>query len=348
MKIALDVLSDYSHRELYSFLDVNTIPDFVKQAEVITKEAADKLSEDGFADRYHRAFPIDSPANVYVSNAYFINKKAELEKIWGKKYVTEVESRIDKSAELFEIEENIKAYNNDLTVKTAADYTEKCVSSIQSGQGTYELFPYKTAADIEKQAQFFANDIKNYPFQWRCQIASDFVKAAIENSAEELPELVCKYAGYYFPDTRNIATELTRRMNKISNEKAKQEYKTLIEKASSVSSRESALELCGEAYNTEKRAGCYENNALSSTLGDIVDKTFTLSFEKVAELLNVVNMDGEPYSVNDLKKVSKDIYKQAFGCDIDPASDSDLYDILPTMPKSDVALFRELSGVNSL
>ena len=64
MNYNLDMTSDYSLRELHGFLDISTIPDFVKSGELLTKEAAAAMNEEAFADRYHRAFPIDNAANV--------------------------------------------------------------------------------------------------------------------------------------------------------------------------------------------------------------------------------------------------------------------------------------------
>ena len=311
---------------------------------MLSKEAADALNEEAFADRYHRAFPIESPASVYVSNAYFMHKRAAMEDKWGANLVNEVEARINTAAELFKISEDLQTYNASLNEKTAADYSENWLTTIDG----YELFPFKTAADLSYQAESFAKDIKQYPFGWRAKIASEFVSAAAEHNVDDLPDLICKYAGFYFPDTREFSTELTRRMNKISSEKAKEQYQQCIEKSSGIATRDDAMNICAEAYAIEKSAGVYDNNNLYSQLGDIVDKTFQLDIEKIASLLNVVKMDGEPYSVTDLQKVSKDIYKQAFGCDIDPTKQAELHDVLPTMPGSDVALFRELSGVSPL
>lgn len=348
MNYSLDVTTDYSLKELNAFLDINSIPDYVKQGEVLSKEAAEKLSEEAFADRYHRAFPIDTPTSTYVSNAYFVNKKAALEEKWGPNFVAEVETRIKQAGELFKISEDLEAYNSGLAIKTAADYTEQCVSSIQADGQIYDLFPYKTAADLIKHAETFAQDIKNYPFSWRAQIASDFVKSATDLGIEEMPDLIAKYAGFYFPDTRNFGTELTRRMNKISSATAKEQYKQCIQKAANIASCQDAMQVCAEAYMIEKSAGVYDNASLSSQLGDIVDKTFLLDIEKIAALLDIVHMDGEPYAMADLKKISKDVYKQAFGCDIDPNNDAELRDVLPTMPGSDVAMLRELSNISSL
>jgi len=347
MNYALDITTDFSLAELNSFLDRNTLPEFVKVGEVLSKEAIDSLQSDAFADRYHRAYPIESPANVYVSNAYFINKKAALEDKWGKNYVTEVEDRIAKAAELFNITEDLANYNSQLNEKTAADYTEQAVSTITQDGRSFELFPYKTAEDVSYQAEAFAHNVKDYPFAWRSKIASDFITAATELGIDELPNIICKYAGQYFPDTRNFKTELNRRMNKISSEQAKEQYTELLKHAD-IASRDEAMEVCNKAYTIEKSAGVYDNNALYTSLGDIIDRTFTLNIDKIAALLDVVKMAGDTYAMDDLKKISAEVYKQACGCDLDPTKEAELREVLPTLPMSDVALLRELSGISPL
>lgn len=348
MRKSLDQTTDYSYQETHSFLHGTALPDFVKQAEIITKEAISNLPAESFADRYHRAFPIDSAPSVYISNAFFVNKKAELEDLWGRNFITEVEERIKKASEIFGIEADLERYNQDLFTKSAADYDEQFVASFDIAGKEYQLFPFKTAEDLTKSASQFNNNIKNYPFGWRKTIAENFVKKAEEFGVEELPDLICKYAGLYYPDTRLFKTELERRMNKLSSEEAKTRYRTCIEKAASVTSRDDYFGLCSDAYSIEKSAGAYDNNRVYTQLGDIVDKTFTLSMYKVAELLNVVQMAGEPFDIQELQKVSKDIYKEAFGIDLDPGDVGSLRDTLPTMPLSDVALFKELSGVRPL
>lgn len=348
MRKSLDQTTDYSYQETHSFLHGTALPDFVKRAELTTKEATINLPAESFADRYHRAFPIDSAPNVYVSNAFFVNKKAELQDLWGSNFVVEVEERIKKASDIFGITEDLERYNSQLLVKSAHDYSEQYVASFEIGGKEYQLFPYKTAVDLTKSASQFNNNIKNYPFGWRKTIAENFVKRAEELGVEELPDLICKYAGLFYPDTRLFTTELNRRMNKLSNEGAKTRYKACVEKAASVTSRDEYYELCSDVYSIEKSAGVYDNNRVYTELGDVVDKTFTLSMYKVAALLDVIQMAGEPFDIQALQKVSKDIYKEAFGIDLDPGDVGSLKDTLPTMPLSDVALFKELSGVRPL
>jgi hypothetical protein len=95
-------------------------------------------------------------------------------------------------------------------------------------------------------------------------------------------------------------------------------------------------------------AGVYDKPLFYREFGDIIDRTMTLTLSKIAEYLDVVEMAGDTYKMSDLQKVSKDVYQQAFNAEIDPTKTAELKEVLPTMPASDVALFRELSGIKAL
>lgn len=103
MKYSLDQTTDFSFRELHAFLSGVEIPEYVKNAEMLTKEAADTLPDSAFADQYHRAFPIKSAEDTYLSNVHFVQKRAELTNLWGENYVNDVATRLIKAAELFNI-----------------------------------------------------------------------------------------------------------------------------------------------------------------------------------------------------------------------------------------------------
>ena len=345
MKYSLDQLTDYSYKELHSFLPLDIIPAYVKEAECITKADTQDLPDEAFADKYHRAFPIKSASDVYISNAYMMNKRAELTDLWGEGYVNEVGLRIVKAAELFNIIDDIRVYNNKLDDKQAQDYTEKTLVSFDVAGNNYELFPYKTAEDIKYQAEQFAVNISNYPFNWRPTIASEFIKQAAELGVDDLPEIILKYGGYHLPDTREFTNTLAKRMRKLSSD-YQEKYKPLIEKSATIGSREDAFKICAEAYQIEKLAGVYEKPLLYREVGDIVDRTMTLSIQKIGEYMNVIKVGGDCYRISDLQKIDKDVYKQAFDCDIDPTKVAELQEVIPTVPLSDWALFQELSNIH--
>jgi hypothetical protein len=100
--------------------------------------------------------------------------------------------------------------------------------------------------------------------------------------------------------------------------------------------------------HTERSEGCYNTNKVANELMDPVDRIFTMPVEKVASMLNLVEMGGSQFPMEDLQKVAAGVYKEAFGIDIDPSDARALGDVLPTMPRMDVAFFEELSGVKPL
>lgn len=348
MKLSLDQTTDPSYQELYRYLKHADVPDFVKEAELADSEALAKLGEEAFADRYHRAYPINDSVNTYVSNAYFINKRAQLEEKWGKNYVNEIEARIQKAASIFGITDKLEDFARSTEKIASRGPEERVVYTAVLPEGNFDLFPYKTAADLTKQASLFTKHLSDYPFAWRHDISTSFVKAASELQVDELPDIVLKYAGMIYPDISMFHNELQRRFNKIAARVDVKKYEEVVKQAEAAGSVDDYLVVCGNMYELEKSAGAYDYQSLRQTLGDIVDRTFTLSVEKVADLLNVVDMGGETFHVPQLQKVSKDIYKEAFGVDIDPSDSNQLRDVLPTMPLSDVALFKELSGIGGL
>ncbi|NBQ70534.1 MAG: hypothetical protein EBU46_17565, partial [Nitrosomonadaceae bacterium] len=166
MSYTLDQTTDYSYRELHTFLDGISTPEFVKQAEMDTKDSVEKLAEEAFADRYNRAYPIHTPAATYLSNAHFIQKKAELAKKWGVGYVEEVAARLKTAGELHRIAPDLSNYEKQAAELATREPGEKTVFSAKVGEVDTDLFPYRTKEDLSKQAEEFAANISNYPFDW--------------------------------------------------------------------------------------------------------------------------------------------------------------------------------------
>jgi hypothetical protein len=251
---------------------------------------------------------------------------------------------------LFSISREIEAYNEAHEKRASYDLELQHVCVVNDDQlGDTPLFPFKTAEEFSKSAEVFATNMRNYPFEWREQIARSFLSKAAEVGVDELPDIVCKYAGLFFPDhTTSVSNEVARRANKMSSKIAKDR---LLELANAVSgfdsfdSIEDVTKIAQIVYHVEQADGAYDRPKTAELLPDPVDVFFTLPPTKVAEILNVVEMAGEKYPIGPLKKVSADRYKEAFGIDIDPSNEEQLRDVLPTMPMSDVSLFKELTGV---
>lgn len=343
-----DQSQDRSGRELFAFVDGTELPDFVKEANFDDAADAKWFDKEGFADQIGGNFPLHSPARVYVSNVYFRNKQAELKQHWGPAYVQKVGEAIETAASVFGIKEHLDSYNSQFNVKHASVDDTRVVSSIEFEGETYGLFPVKTAQDLKDSMHVFASEIHKFPFDTRKKIAGDFLTAASDFQVHEVPDLLAKYGGLYLPDTVQLVNVLSHRSTKIASPVLAEKYKQLVAQAEKVASLSEIDTLLSNAAAIEKEAGLHMNIKVASEIGDLVDRVYSLSLDKVAEILDCIEMAGDFYKLAELTAISPEIYKEAFGCDIDPSNRSVLRDVLPTMPASDVSLFRELSGVTPL
>jgi len=347
MKTSFDQTTDYSHKELYQYLKGVAIPEFVKSANLDVLSDINDLAKEAFASPEYRAFPINTPAQVFVSNAFFINKKAELERYWGRNHMKKVEANIKSAAEIFEVEKECKAYDQFVESRENQKVAEnKYVFVTKIGDDEAHMFPYRDAWSLQKAAEHFVKTLPNYKFEWRRDIASNFVKLAKELGVEEVPDIICKYAGMYYPNSVDVEREMTYRMSKLDlTGIAKQAYIDVVNDIKNIGEKEEFFKLAECVHYLEKMAGLHSDPTKKSILRDPVDAIFSLSVEKTAELLDVVDMAGEKYQLGDLMQIPAEKYAEACGLEIDPSNENSLRDILPTLPRSDVAMLRDLTGV---
>lgn len=344
---AIDQNQDYSNKELFNFLSEAKLPTFVKEASISEAKSPKDLSSTAFADPASRLFPINSKVRIYVSNSYFVNKKAELVELKGQSWVDKVQTHIEKAAKDFGILEHVKEYNDSVAYfdkKASANVEHTFVVNIPSHDTELEIFNVKSAGELVNTAGEFAKNIDNFPYDWRRPICDYFVKAAEALNVDELPDLVLKYAGQYYPNIEEVRNELTRRCRKYED---KEKVAVILDAVNAVASNEDLFKLADCCYYMEKEAGLYDHNDMTKILGDPVDKLFTLHFDKAAHLMNCIEISGERFAVEDLEKISSDIYEQAFGFKLDPRS-KEAREVLPTMPRSDLILFKELSGIKPI
>lgn len=341
MEYSIDQNTDYSSRELYSYLSGVNIPDFVKEAELdsVRVPVSEKIA---FADSIGKKFPINSKANIYISNAFLQSKKAEIAELKGDLYVARVEDAINKAASLLDISDSLSEFNKVAELRDLEDYNDLTVT-VKLASEEVPLFNIKTAAQVCQGAADFVRDINKFPFEWRRGISEQFVKAAEALNVNELPDIILKYAGQYFPDIVHIREDLKHRATKLASED-KESYLKLAEDVANIETIDEVFKLAEYCHFIEKRAGVYENKYTKKIIKDPVDSFFTLTAEKVASILDTVTMGGMKFAMSDLRKVPGEVYEQAFGFDLDVKT-AEARDILPTMPKEDVGLFMELSGV---
>lgn len=352
MKIAFDQQTDYSGRELFSMLRGIDLPVYVKTAEVEDSSDFKLLPKAAFADPDRRIYPINSEVRVYVSNAHFMNKRADIVKLYGEDYASQIQTHIEKAAEILDISEDLQDYNRELNVKTASDYESRYMVDdvIETSHSpiVMQLYPVKTAEDLTSSAESFTKNIHKFPFTTRIKSAENFVKAAGELGVSELPDLLCKYAGLFFPNLspEGMAQEVWRRSTKLSKEAHKLAYRAIIDDLPNMTSLDEVFKVAETLFNIENIEGLYDNTKIAQLLGDPVDMLLTEPVTKISSDLSYVEVHGDKYRLDDLTKISKDKYEEAFGdCGIDPADPEKIAEILPTMPRSDVKLLEEITGL---
>lgn len=347
MTRSIDQNQDTSKKELFTYLSGINIPSFVKEAnfEDALLPLSSGVTKTAYADEVCH-FPVNSKVRTFVSAVYFLNKHAELAKVKGKGYVEKVAKNLEKAASIFGITKDISDYGIDMLTKKASFELQPQTISVNVGKDTIELFKISSARDLANKAAEFTARVSDYPFDWRQDIASLFVKAAEYFEVDELPDLVLKYAGQYYPDVTNVAAELNRRKARLP-EHEKVAYDHMISSLSKLDDKEDFFNIAAACDHFEKNAGLYADPKKAKLLGDPVDRMFTMHLDKVAEELDVVKIGGEQFHVDALQKVSSDVYEQAFGFE-KPASADEMRDILPTVPLSDFALFKKLSKISAI
>lgn len=352
MKIAFDQQSDYSGKEMYSMFKGVDLPEYVKTAEVEDAYEVYKLPKTAFADPERMIYPINSAATVYISNAHFINKRADIVKLYGEDYASQLQNNIEKAAEILDITEDLQDYNNRLNVKQAADYEENYMMDFSLDgmpETSIKLYPVKTASDLVEASESFVTNIHNFPFEVRVKTAENFVKAAGDLGVDDMPEMVLKYAGTYYPDLTNLDHELWRRSTKLTKEAHVDIYEQIRGDLDNMTSISDVMKIAETCFNIENMEGLYDNVKVAKLLGDPVDMLFTESVIKIASDLSYVEVHGDKYKLSDLTKISKDKYEEAFGdSGIDPADPEKIADILPTMPRSDMKLLEEITGIRPI
>jgi hypothetical protein len=328
------------------------LPEYVKTAEVDDMHDLRKLPKAAFADPERMIYPINNAARVYVSNAHFINKRADIVKLYGEDYASQIQKEIEKAAEILDISQDLQDYNSSLNVKLASDYGSQYMVDDQMDIGGFpivmQLYPVKTASDLTDSAEAFVKNISKFPFQTRIKSAENFVKAAEELGVDELPDLICKYAGMYFPDLgpTGMRQEVWRRSTKLASVANKAIYSAIIDDLSNMTNLSEVMKVAETMFHIENSEGLYDNTKTAQLLGDPVDMLLTEQITKVASDLSYVEVHGDKYKLDDLSKISKDKYEEAFGdSGIDPAYPEKIAEILPTMPRSDMKLLEEITGL---
>lgn len=211
----MDILHDSSQRTWYQLGTkfASLIPEYVLDAEFPTKEAADGLGFREFADEGRRMFPIDSPAAVWLSAAYFAKNAEE-----GYNAVLRgaVEARIKQAADIYGIRKDVdtimSAIRDPGSEKTAADIDSN-YGWVSGGERRYPMFD---ANGVKKAAAYFSENRFNYPPAMRKTVAMNIMSKAAEYGVD-VESAVRREAGHGMPRRDVLMAELLARAQMSKN-----------------------------------------------------------------------------------------------------------------------------------
>jgi hypothetical protein len=205
----MDVLHDLSHRTWYQLGTQfeKLVPSYVLDEPLLTKESADGLPDRNYADDGRRLFPLDSPANVWLSAAYFA-KHAHQPGSYVAPLRTHIESRIKTAAAVYGISEDVASIMEAITRLPE----EKKASASDYGwvNGNERRYPMFDKNGVIKAAQYFVENRQLYPLEMRRTIASAIMRKAAEFGVEA-PGAVRREAGHGMPRRDTLMAELLAR-----------------------------------------------------------------------------------------------------------------------------------------
>lgn len=205
----MDLLHDPCHKTWFQIGTAHEklVPGFVLDSPLLTKEAAEDLPNSLFADEVNRLFPIDNPANTWVSAAYFAKNAAEGMPRYHKDYAGSVEARIMKAAELYGIQEAVAGLVGAVRTKTVEKSAAEDNSNWGWVDGQTRHFPLFDRDAVIKAAAYFEDNRFLYPLEMRRSIARSILNKAGEHKVE-VPDVVRREAGYGLPRRDTAMAEI--------------------------------------------------------------------------------------------------------------------------------------------
>lgn len=217
----MDIINDNSWNNLLQISEKlnGNLPDYVKQYTPLTKESASSLEPELFADERNRLFPVDSPANAWMSAMYFAYNKDQLP--YKQAEFDYVKGRIQRAVDIYKIAEDVSKAIEQLTAETksAADPSDAYGLEYLDGNTVRWEFPMHDKAGVVKAARFFNEYRKKYTAEDRNTIATNIMRKAAEFGVAEdqLPAAVLSEAGYGIPDKHQLMEEILYRARMAKN-----------------------------------------------------------------------------------------------------------------------------------
>ena len=311
----MDLQHDSSHRTWF-YIGTHhekLVPGFVLDAPLLTKEAADDLPNSLFADDVRRLFPIDSPANCWLSAAYFA--KNAFDGQYRAPYCAAVEERLLKAAETYGIEDQVKAtmdaVSTPIEEKQAADQDNWGWIS-----GREKHFPMFDREGTVKAAAYFEDNRFLYPMDMRVTVARAIIKKS-EFYGVEVPDTIRREAGYGLPRRDTLVSELLDRAYRCKDAAVSETLASIVENlcGAPMDEIQTSLEKLAELIDETDRLEGLDNQYGKKVLAP-ADFLYSMD-TKIAEELadDAIELGRSLLSLSKLAELDPAVFAEALGED---------------------------------
>lgn len=169
----MDQIQDKNSKYLYRLKNTVGLPTFVKEASIIDEDEKNQVPRKMFADYINKKFPIDTPANTWLSYAFY-NKYASEDEISDT-----INEKINSAISFWNIQDSIDKLNSkdtELIQKNAKEKTKVKVAFSYKGKvhSTMELDSFE---GLQKTALDFLKNRNKYPFEMRQSVSKQLLDA---------------------------------------------------------------------------------------------------------------------------------------------------------------------------
>ena len=306
----MDYLSDNSGRGFFQIASEHEklVPRYVLDA-VIDKEAAAELADTDFADTVNRRFPLNSPADTWLSAAYLAKNAEQLRPVMRQ----HIGEQIKKAAVTWGIVNDVAAIVDAITQQLV----EKVAAEDYGyADGKTKMYPLFSEHAVKLAGDHFAEHRTKYPLEMRRQIARQIMSKAASYGVT-VPDCVRREAGYGMPRREVVAAELLERARYIKDAEVSAAVANLSELVATMPMDElypaldKIAEIVEAADRTEGLNKLYGKKLMpiADTLFDIDPKTASALSEDAVELGPYV------FSAAKLAELNPSVFSEVFGDD---------------------------------
>lgn len=323
------------------------MPEYVKSAGVLTKEEAQGLSSDAFADNINKKFAVDTKANCWCSALYFYGNQCNSSSV-----SKQAEAKLLNAARIWGIQDDVTAIKRSFEQQTVP---VSYAMSFEYKGAQVNRCPDHTKESATASAEWLYNNRFKFPVEVQKQAAARLLSKAdslkLSQGASSYLDKLANPDSYSNLNCK-VATAITDRLNSVPTSKWSDLEDELLKVANDLNSR--PFDICGTG---EVLAGAMEamdikhglNSKWGSHFQHPVDVCFRANMTKAAAAADtLVHLTtGTPIDLTKISdhqlekglKIAGDdflSYCQTDGLNVDRSKAAE---ILPTLPKPEAKRF---------